>query len=712
MIKTLFRIGLSVGVSFAIIALLLQMFTSGLPEGDRPTILSVLQATSFNFVVGFLALHVVSLFVRAYRYRLLISLAGEENVPSMRQMLLVTGIRNMVVDMLPARLGELGYIGLLNRGYGVKLQHCVSSLSLSIALDFIALLSVVIFVVVKQILGDGVTAWAVGALLIAIVLSVIAIAGLFIVTPWFAESISVWRPAWTEQGGWRARLLVLLQDFNRSLQSVLASGKARIVISVSVLIRVLKYFGFYLLFQAVVTKSFPELAELPVEHIVSALIGGEIGSSLPIPAFMSFGVYEAGSSLVFHLLGVGDQAATFITMLCVHIWSQSIEYLLGGIFIVTFLLLNRRTRALDVASEPHIQASLQRDEAKIKKSLMFAVASVGLLLGGVFLAYQLWVASKLGAFSAPSAGGIAKNVDEWQALSQQHVSVLDGFVVFSSNRDGNHDIFRRDLSTFKLDKLTRHPHTETYPRISPNGKRLVFSRAHQEWVSQRNTVAWDVYVLDLSTMVEVLVGSNGTAPHWLNNSEISYLRDASVVERVNIDTLSSKVLYQAGHGNMMPKGTRLQNPEFNDRSKQLVFTARQSAIGSNTGHWGTAIDSNGKHRAVLNGCELGWSFDGERLYQVNPGGPDGSLHIVSVDPLTLEHETLINLDGEFTHEYWPKDSSNGEYMVFGASRGKDQHEHDTQDYEIFLWKVGSEPNKATRMTFHTGNDNWPDVFIR
>ncbi len=717
MIKSIFKIGLSIGVSFAILALLLQMFTTGLPEGERPAILSVLQATSFHFVLGYIALYFVSLLVRSYRYRLLISLAGEENVPSVRQMIIVTGIRNMVVDMLPARLGELGYVGLLNRGYGVKLQHCVSSLSISIALDFIALFVVVVFVVGKQTLGEGITGWAIGALVMAAILSLVAVLGLFLVTPWFTKLIVSRRPELLAQANFRAKLLNLLRDFDRSLQSVFASGKAGLVIAVSVLIRILKYSGFYLLFRAVVAKSFPELAELPVEHVISALIGGEIGSSLPIPAFMSFGVYEAGSALVFKLLGVGNQAATFITMLCVHIWSQSIEYLIGGAFIVTFVILNRQseryTRSLAIPlSESSTDMANTRSKSNSQKAITFVVASSVLMAGGVFLAYQLLAATKLGALSAPSAGGIADNAADWKLLSQEHVSGLDGFIVFSSNRDGNHDIFRRDLKTFTLEKLTDHPYTETYPRISPNGERLVFSRAHQAWVSQRNTIAWDVYVLDLKTMQETKVGSNGTAPHWLNNSEITYLRDANVVERIDVDSGISSVVYQSGINNEMPLGSRLQNPKYNDKTKQLVFTARQNAIGTNTGHWGTAIDTSGSHRGVLNGCELAWSSDGRRLYQVNPGSPDGSLHIVSVDPDTLEHQTLINLTGEFTHEYWPKDSSNGQYMVFGASRGKHHHEHDTQDYEIFLWKIGSDPSKATRMTFHTGNDNWPDVFIR
>ena len=378
-----------------------------------------------------------------------------------------------------------------------------------------------------------------------------------------------------------------------------------------------------------------------------------------------------------------------------------------------FVMLNRQAvnNSQISDSDGNHRLSLMSLGSTPKKIMAFATAISVLAGGGLFLVYQLWSASKLGALSAPSAGMVALNADDWLKLSQKNTRHLDGFIVFSSNRDGNHDIFRRDLKTFKLEKVTDHPHTETYPRISPNGKRLVFARAHQEWVSLRNTVAWDIYLLDLESLDEKKIASNGTAPHWLNNSEISYLHNATEVERVNVDSLSSTTLYQSGEGNMMPVGAHLQNPKYNDKTKQLVFTARQSDIGSNKGHWGTAIDTNGQHKAVLEGCELGWASDNVHLYQVNPNGPDGTIHIVSINPQTLKHTELINLEGEFTHEYWPKDSSNGDYMVFGASRGRDHHEHDTEDYEIFLWKVGSSPSEATRITFHTGNDNWPDVFI-
>jgi hypothetical protein len=48
-------------------------------------------------------------------------------------------------------------------------------------------------------------------------------------------------------------------------------------------------------------------------------------------------------------------------------------------------------------------------------------------------------------------------------------------------------------------------------------------------------------------------------------------------------------------------------------------------------------------------------------------------------------------------------------MVWCASRG--EHEHDIADYEVYLWKIGDDKKSAVRLTFHTANDRWPDIFI-
>lgn len=702
--KQLLRFAISIGVSFAIIALLLQLFTSSLPDEQRPSVWAALSQTSLDLVAAFVLLTFVSLFVRAYRYRLLLTMSGEEQVPTLTQMALVTGIRNMVVDMLPARLGELGYVGLLNRGYGVKLQHCLSSLTIAIAFDLVALLVVVSLVVIAQIVDTELTTWAMAGLFSAAVLAIVAMFGLFVIAPSVSEWLRVQFPARSEGSLW-AKALKLLSDFVVSLRTVRAAGKTVHVVALSVLIRGLKYLSFFLLFIAVAKPSFPQLAELPDAQILGALIGGEVGASLPIPTFMSFGAYEAGSALVFSLLGVANQAQALVTMLCVHIWSQFMDYLLGGSLLVIFLLIRRSGQKAAAAAQTPRRAALVK-----WGSLAGATAIAG--LGSMFLAYQLWATSKLGSFSAPDAGGVAADVGEWRNLSKQHVENLNGFVVFSSNRDGNHDIFRLNLADFQLSKLTHHPHTETYPRISPDGKRVVFARAHQPWVSQRNSVAWDVYVMDLETGEEKKVGSNGTAPAWVSATDVTYAQQAVRMVKVNVLTGHSETVYETGINNPMPKGAHIQNPKLNPLTQQVVFTGRQNQIGMNTGHWGTALATGHTHQGILDGCELAWDASGQNLFQVGRGGRNGTLRIVNVEPNSMTVSTLIDLEGEFVHEYWPKDAANDSgYMVLGASRGKKEHEHDVADYEIFLWKKGTDPGRATRLTFHTGNDNWPDVFI-
>jgi hypothetical protein len=77
--------------------------------------------------------------------------------------------------------------------------------------------------------------------------------------------------------------------------------------------------------------------------------------------------------------------------------------------------------------------------------------------------------------------------------------------------------------------------------------------------------------------------------------------------------------------------------------------------------------------------------------------------------LSDDERTFIDLPGRRSHEYFPQLSSDGHWLVWAATqRG---HDHDIVDYEIYLWQVGHPAEEATRLTFHSGNDRWPDIFI-
>jgi hypothetical protein len=102
---------------------------------------------------------------------------------------------------------------------------------------------------------------------------------------------------------------------------------------------------------------------------------------------------------------------------------------------------------------------------------------------------------------------------------------------------------------------------------------------------------------------------------------------------------------------------------------------------------------------------------------VHPTGNGGSrvlhLPVASGKPTKsdadLDAITLIDLPGRRSHEYFPQLSADGKWLVWAATqRG---HDHDIADYEIYLWEVGTPAESAVRLTFHSGNDRWPDIFI-
>jgi hypothetical protein len=93
---------------------------------------------------------------------------------------------------------------------------------------------------------------------------------------------------------------------------------------------------------------------------------------------------------------------------------------------------------------------------------------------------------------------------------------------------------------------------------------------------------------------------------------------------------------------------------------------------------------------------------------VEVGGKGGTfLQASAVQP--PGKRTFMDLPFSFSHEYFPRFSRNGQWLIWGASEG--DHEHDLADYEIFLWRRGSPWEKTVRLTFNKANDRFPDIFI-
>ncbi|MCG6892170.1 MAG: lysylphosphatidylglycerol synthase domain-containing protein [Desulfobacteraceae bacterium] len=691
--RTLIRIGISIGVSMLILAGLIHLVFRSTDQSLTGQLALLFSSFSWAVVGVYAVIALVGTLLRAYRFKVLTVAAGAPAPPRLRHFFLVTAVRNMLVDMLPARLGELSYIAMLNRGYRVDGGSCVSSLVVSFVFDVIALGVLFAAMLATQVLLHQFHLQLLVVMVVLVLLAALMLLAVFKFIPLLQ--------AWVRRTGMDSRLGALghrLADFLDQLKSAVvrtrSAGVFGLTLLLSVGIRCIKYGSLFLLFTHVVTVL--ELAKTGISplNVLMGLVGAEAAASIPVPSFMAFGTYETGGVVAMGLLGVG-KAEAMITFLGIHIVTQTIDYILGGIGGVVFIMLTPSWRSAKAPS------AAPKTAIRARRWIWAAAVVLFCLAGGAFLAREAYKTRKMGRFLPPEPGEAIASPTGSRPVAGP-ASELSGFVVWSSNRFGNHDLLYLSLPDMRLRRLTQNAHTEYFPRISPDGKRVVFARSQQPWVSQRNQIPWDVWMLELSSGKESLVARNGNAPTWSEDGErVFFQRNANQFVSHHLATGKETVLYGPGKGQLAPS-VKLETPSFSDTRNRIAVTLRGSKRAT------ALLEPSGAVKIVGQGCQLNWSPRGVTLYQVDEGGRKKNA-IYQIDPESLKRTMLLDMPGDYSHEYFPKASNDGSVLVFGASAVG--HEHDSADYEIFLWRIGSPASTAQRLTFHTGNDCWPDVYL-
>ena len=146
------RLLISVGVSIGLLGVLIHFTLASAGPELWSSLISAILAFPLAYLLLYLGASLVRTFLQSQRYRLLLQ-TSEATVPTLFHIYLVTLSRNMFVDMLPARLGELSYIAMLNRGCRVSGESCVSSLVIAFVFDLIALGILLAALLALQIVG-------------------------------------------------------------------------------------------------------------------------------------------------------------------------------------------------------------------------------------------------------------------------------------------------------------------------------------------------------------------------------------------------------------------------------------------------------------------------------------------------------------------------------------------------------------------------------
>lgn len=326
------------------------------------------------------------------------------------------------------------------------------------------------------------------------------------------------------------------------------------------------------------------------------------------------------------------------------------------------------------------------------------------------------------AAQAPTGSAVKPSGKEQKALDA-FGGTLKGKIVWSSSRSNSkHDIWIMNADGSDKKALTKSDdNVDWFARLSPDGQTVIFVRSRSGWVPETDAKyydKWDLWTIGIDGSDEKKVVDEACWGTWRPDGQnIVFARGGKTLTR-NLESGEETVVLDGDVA--IKKGTILQQPQMSPDGKYLSATLRGTS--RETGIW----DIEGKKWTTTGkGCQINWFPTSDEVYRMNPTGNGGTAAPSEVLAIKLENGKpvidptkaanikklrMMDLPGRRSHEYFPKFSRDGEWMVWCATdKG---HDHDIYDYEIFVWKRGTDVKKgAVRLTFHTGNDRWPDLFV-
>jgi hypothetical protein len=335
------RTVISIGISFLLLFLLWLLANQSGEVADKDKFFSFLDNVIWTIASWYIVAALLGTWLRAERYRTLLRADGVDDLPGSWSMYLITLSRNMFVDMVPARIGELSYVLMLNRGHKVRVSSCLSTLFISVVLDIVMLAIMLLVLVIISFVAISKAEVSTGnAMVVATIFMIIA--GLLI---YWAAPLShlVARLLVSTGSDLLRRLGNFLVEIGESIRRIELREMLSVVMLQSLGIRLTKYGGLYLLFIAVTAINSPGMAELPWWQVIPAFISSEAAASLPLPTFMSFGTYESGGVLAFSVFGFAA-AEILLVVFIMHLLSQVVDYILGTTGLLLFLLLTDKRK--------------------------------------------------------------------------------------------------------------------------------------------------------------------------------------------------------------------------------------------------------------------------------------------------------------------------------------------------------------------------------
>jgi hypothetical protein len=289
----------------------------------------------------------------------------------------------------------------------------------------------------------------------------------------------------------------------------------------------------------------------------------------------------------------------------------------------------------------------------------------------------------------------------------------NGLVVWTSSRDGLPHLYTMKTDGSETRQLTKGDVTDWHPRFSPDGRKILFIRSQDSGFVRESDAnvpgTWDLYTIGSDGTGLTKVVEDGTWGSWAGPDEIVFMRGTRIMRKTLGAEAELKIMDTARYPFF--NGVTVQQPELSHDGHFLALTL--AGMHRQTGIW------NIKKKAwtqMGQGMQIAWAPDGASVYWADDAGKEGAR--IAHEPVIAggpaddrdpNQLLVVDLAGKRSRERFPRLSNDGHWLVFGAAIS--DLENDLEDFELFLWEAGSPSMTATRLTFHSSNDRWPDIFV-
>ncbi len=293
----------------------------------------IITGANLHAIAMFIVLSLSMSFLRTWRYRLILDISGQHT--GKVALFLVVVVRNMFADLLPARIGSIVYIYIVNRRLGIPFGAATSSFAVAFIFDFIAIGPLMAIAALFSTAFAGLSTSTLA--FIAVVITSVSIAILVLLPNMVRFARLLLERQTLISGDRRQQWVQALTETETEIARVRAARIYDRIVVLSILVRITKYASLYVFLYALLEPLGYTLEQLDPSRVFLGLLSAEAAASLPISGIAGFGAYEGAWAATFSLLGFPAETAS-LTAVSHHLFTQLWGYSLGAMALIALLL--------------------------------------------------------------------------------------------------------------------------------------------------------------------------------------------------------------------------------------------------------------------------------------------------------------------------------------------------------------------------------------